>query len=88
MVRANIDPRQHVEPGMKKMCAILAVALLSPLALDSAMAAGPLQEGPLHWTVRHVRNAAVWTGNTLSKATRKTEKVVHRGTRRVRRALR
>jgi hypothetical protein len=48
---------------MKKMYAILAGALLSPYAMSRADA-----EGPLHWTARHLRNAAVDTGDTISNA--------------------
>jgi hypothetical protein len=47
---------------MKKVCAIAAIVLLSPFVV-SKVAAGPISEGPLHWTARHVRNAAVTTAN-------------------------
>lgn len=50
---------------MKKMYAILGVALLSLFAVSSANA-----EGPIHWTVRHATNAVVETANTASNVTR------------------
>jgi len=52
---------------MKKMCAILAVALLSPYVASQANA-GPISEGPLHWTARHVRNAFYTAGNVARTA--------------------
>ena len=54
---------------MKTMFAILVIALLSPCAA-SRSDAGPLSEGPLHWTARHVKNAVIETGNTLSNVGR------------------
>ena len=79
---------ERVKTYMKKMCAILAAALLSPYAVGSADAAGPLQEGPLHWTARHVRQAAVETGDTLSNVARTTGRTIHHGTRAVRQTFR
>jgi hypothetical protein len=78
---------ERVKTYMKKMCAILAAALLLPYAVGSANAAGPLQEGPLHWTARHVRTAAVETKDTLSNVARTTGRTLHHGTRAVRHAL-
>ena len=74
---------------MKKIGAIIVAAvLLSPYAVGSADAAGPLQEGPLHWTARQVRQAAVETGDTLSNVARTTGRTIHHGTRAVRQAFR
>ena len=73
---------ERVKTYMKKMCAILAAALLSPYAVGSANAAGPL-----HWTARHVRTAAVETKDTLSNVARTTGRTLHHGTRAVRHAL-
>jgi hypothetical protein len=61
---------------MKTMCAMLAVALLSPYAVLRADA-----EGPLHWTARHVRKAAVETGDTLSNVARTAGRTIHHRTR-------
>jgi len=68
---------------MKKIGAIVVAALLSPYAVGTADAAGPLQEGPLRWTARHVRQAAVETGDTLSNVARTTGRTIHHGTRAV-----
>jgi hypothetical protein len=67
---------------MKKMGAILAVALLSPYAVSRADA-----EGPLHWTARHVRNAAVETGDTISNVARTTGRTIYHRTRPIREAV-
>jgi hypothetical protein len=67
---------------MKKMCAILAVALLSPYAVSRADA-----EGPLHWTARHVRNAAVETGDTISNVARTAGRTIYHRTRPIREAV-
>jgi hypothetical protein len=67
---------------MKKMCAIIAVALLSPYAVSRADA-----EGPLHWTARHVRNAAVETGDTLSNVARTAGRTIDHRTRPIREAF-
>jgi len=72
---------------MKKIGAIIVAALLSLYAPGSADAAGPLQEGPLHWTARHLRQAAVETKDTLSNAARTTGKTFHHATRAVRRTF-
>jgi class 3 adenylate cyclase len=80
--------RKCVKTCMKKIGAIIAAALLSPYAVGSADAAGPLQEGPLHWTARHVRQAAVETGDTLSNVARTTGRTIHHGTRAVHQAFR
>jgi hypothetical protein len=71
---------------MKKVCAIVALALLSPFVV-SQVDAGPISEGPLHWTARHVRNAAVTTGDVLSNVGRTTARVIDRGADHVRRAF-
>ena len=70
MRRLNKIFRTRVKYYMKKIGAIAAVVLLSLYAMDSAEAAEPLQEGPLHWTARHVRQAAVETGDTLHNVAR------------------
>jgi hypothetical protein len=67
---------------MKKMFAIVAVVLLSPFTVPRADA-----EGPLHWTARHVRNAAVETGNTLSNVARTAGRTIYHRTRPVREAF-
>jgi hypothetical protein len=67
---------------MKKMCAILAVALLSPYAVYRAEA-----EGPLHWTARHVKNAAVDTGDTIHNVARTAGRTIYHRTRPVREAF-
>jgi hypothetical protein len=64
------------------MCAIVAVVLLSPYAVSRADA-----EGPLHWTARHVRNAAVETGDTLSNVARTAERTIYHRTRPIREAF-
>jgi hypothetical protein len=64
---------------MKKMCAILAVALLSPYAVSRANA-----EGPVSWAARHVRNAAVETGDTLSNVARTAGRTIHHRTKPIR----
>jgi len=74
--------RKRVKIYMKKMSAIAAAALLSLYAGGSADA-----EGPLHWTARHVRTAAVETKDTLSNVARTTGRTLHHGTRAVRHAL-
>jgi hypothetical protein len=67
---------------MKRMCAILAVVLLSPYAVAIADA-----EGPLHWAARHVRNAAVDAGDTLSNVARTAGRTIYHRTRPIRKAL-
>ena len=75
--------RKRVQKYMKKIGAILAAALLWPCAVGSADA-----EGPLHWTARHVGQAAVETGDTLSNVARTTARTVHHRTRPIREAFR
>jgi hypothetical protein len=65
----NNPTREYVLLYMKKMFAILAVALLSPYAASQANA-GPISEGPLHWTARHVRNATYTVVNVSRTAAR------------------
>jgi hypothetical protein len=67
---------------MKKMCAMLAIALLSPYAVSRADA-----EGPLHWTARHVRKAAVETGDTVSNVARTAGRTIYHRTRPIREAV-
>jgi hypothetical protein len=67
---------------MKKMCAILAVALVSPYVVSRADA-----EGPLHWTARHVRKAAVETGDTLTNVARTAGRTIYHRTRPIREAV-
>jgi hypothetical protein len=67
---------------MKKMYAILAVALLSPYAMSRVDA-----EGPLHWTARHLRNAAVDTGDTISNVARTAGRTIYHRTRPIREAV-
>jgi len=67
---------------MKKICAILAVALLAPYSVSRADA-----EGPLHWTARHVRNAAVETGDTISNVARTAGRTIYHRTRPIREAV-
>jgi hypothetical protein len=67
---------------MKKMYAILAGALLSPYAMSRADA-----EGPLHWTARHLRNAAVDTGDTISNVARTAGRTIYHRTRPIREAV-
>jgi hypothetical protein len=67
---------------MKKMCAIVAVALLSPYAVGSADA-----EGPVHWTARHVRKAALETGDTMSNVARTAGRTIYHRTRPIREAV-
>ena len=86
-MEANKALRRRVQIYMKKIGAIAAAAFLSLYAMDSADAAGPLQEGPLHWTARHVRQAAVDTGDTLHNVARTAARTIHHRTRVVRHAL-
>jgi hypothetical protein len=88
VLQANKVLRKRVKTYMKKIGAIVVAALLSLYAVGSADAAGPLQEGPLHWTARHVRQAAVETGDTLSNVARTTGRAIHHGTRAVRQTFR
>jgi hypothetical protein len=68
---------------MKKMYAVLGVALLSLFAVSSANA-----EGPLHWTVRHATNAVVETGHTLANVSRTAARTVdHHVVKPIREAL-
>ena len=67
---------------MKKMYAVLAIALLSPYAVYRADA-----EGPLHWAARHVRNAAVETGDTISNVAKTAGRTIYHRTRPVREAV-
>jgi len=67
---------------MKKVCAILAVALLSPCAASRADA-----EGPLHWAAKHVRNAVVETGDTLSNVAKTAGRTIDHRTRPIRNAF-
>jgi hypothetical protein len=67
---------------MQKMCTILAVALLSPYGLHGAKA-----EGPLHWTARHIRKAAVETGDTISNVARTAGRTIYHRTKPVREAV-
>jgi hypothetical protein len=67
---------------MKRMFAILAVVLLSPYAVPRADA-----EGPLHWAARHVRDAAVDTGDTISNVARTAGRTIYHRTRPVREAF-
>jgi hypothetical protein len=83
----NSALRKRVKTYMKKIGAIMVAALLSLYAVGSADAAGPLQEGPLHWTARHVRQAAVETGDTLHNVARTAARTIHHRTRVVRHAL-
>ena len=76
-----------VSEYMEKIGAMVAAALLLPCALGSADAAGPLQEGPLHWTARHVKRAAMETGDTLSNVARTAGRTIHHRTRAVRQAF-
>jgi hypothetical protein len=76
-VANNIAP-EHVQDCMKTISAISAAVLLSSFAAGSADAAGPLQEGPLHWTARHVRHVAFVTRDTVSNVVRHRPRPVHR----------
>ena len=67
---------------MKKICAILAIALLSPYAVSRADA-----EGPLHWSARHVTKAVVETGDTVANVTRTAARTIYHRTRPIREAL-
>ena len=67
---------------MKKMYAILAVALLSPYAVSKADA-----EGPLHWTARHAKEAAVDTGDTIANVARTVGRTIYHRTKPVREAV-
>ena len=73
----NKIPRELVLNNMKKICAILAaVALLSPYVASQANA-GPISEGPLHWTARHVRNAGETAVNVARTAGRTIDYRAH-----------
>jgi hypothetical protein len=72
----NKLPRELVKDYMKKMCAIVAVALLSPYVASQANA-GPISEGPLHWTARHVRNAFYTAGNVVRTAGQRIDYRAH-----------
>jgi hypothetical protein len=67
---------------MKRTCTILAVALLSPYMVPNANA-----EGPLHWTARHVTDAAVDTGHTMSNVARTASRTIYHRTRPIRQAF-
>jgi hypothetical protein len=67
---------EPVEISMKKMCAILAVVLLSPLIASRANA-GPISEGPLNWTARHVRNAFYTAGDVARSAGQRIDYRAH-----------
>jgi hypothetical protein len=75
---------KRVKKYMKKISAIAAAALLSLYAVSSADA----EEGPLHWTARHVGQAAVETGDTLSNVARTAGRTIHHRTRPIRQAFR
>jgi hypothetical protein len=75
--------RKRVKIYMKKMSAIAAAALLSLYAGGSADA-----EGPLHWTARHVGQAAVETGDTLSNVARTAGRTIHHRTKPIRQVFR
>ena len=68
------------------MFAIAAVSLLSMYGASRADA-GPISEGPLHWTARHVRNVAVDTGDTLRNVARTAGRTIHHRTEQVREAF-
>jgi hypothetical protein len=72
----NKIPGEPVKIYMKKMCAILAVVLLSPLIASQANA-GPISEGPLNWTARHVRNAFYTAGDVARSAGRRIDYRAH-----------
>jgi len=61
---------------------MLAVALLAPYTASKADA-----EGPLHWTARHIKKAAVETGDTLSNVARTAGRTIHHRTRPIREAV-
>jgi hypothetical protein len=65
---------------MKKLFAILAVALLAPHAVPRA------DEGPLR-VARHVRNAVVGTGETVSNVARTAGRTIYHRTRPIREAF-
>jgi hypothetical protein len=67
---------------MKKVCTVLAVALLSATAVSRA------DEGPLHWAARHVRNAVVGTGETAANVARTAGRTIYHRTRPIREAFR
>ena len=67
---------------MKKVCVILAVALLSLYAVHRAEA-----EGPLHWTARHAKKAAVETGDTIHNVARTAGRTIYHRTRPTREAF-
>ena len=67
---------------MKKLYVILAVALVLPYAVPGADA-----EGPIHWATRHVSNAVVDTGDTLSNVARTAGRTIYHRTRPIRRAF-
>jgi hypothetical protein len=66
---------------MKKLCVIVAVVLLSP-CVESRVHA----EGPVHWTARHVRKAAIETVDTASNVTRTAVRTINHRTRPIREA--
>lgn len=68
---------------MKKIGTILAVTLLLPLGV-----CGAAEEGPLHWTARHVREAVVDTGHTLSNVAHTAHRTIYHRTRPIRQAFR
>jgi hypothetical protein len=72
----NKLPSCHVLLIMKKMCAILAIALLSPYVASQANA-GPISEGPVNWTARHVRNAFYTAGNVARTAGQRIDYRAH-----------
>ena len=67
---------------MKKLCTILVVALLSLYAVSRANA-----EGPLHWAARHVRDAAVDTGDTISNVAKTAGRTIYHRTSPIRKAV-
>jgi hypothetical protein len=67
---------------MKKVYAILAVALLLSTAVSRA------DEGPLHWAARHVRNAVVGTGETASNIARTAGRTIYHRTGPIREVFR
>jgi hypothetical protein len=86
-VAANNFGVEHVKfmlylTNMKKLCAIVAIGLLSPCAVSKANA-----EGPLHWTARHVKQAAAETGDTISNVARTAGRTIYHRTRPIREAL-
>ena len=67
---------------MKTTHAILAVAVLLSYMVPNANA-----EGPLHWTARHITEAAVDTGHTMSNVARTAGRTIYHRTRPVRQAF-